>query len=113
MHVCVWARGMPARVSCIPQASRCNINHNATSRQSAPANHVELQCPFPQVNIFDNGGVCLSILKDDVPEHLGNVSGWRPSFTVKSILLAIQVGVGVGVLTCRGEGCAGFCSPPA
>lgn len=46
---------------------------------------------FFHVNIFDDGGVCLSILKDVVPEHLGDVSGWRPSFTVTTILVAIQV----------------------
>lgn len=39
------------------------------------------------------GGVCLSILKEVVPKHLGDVSGWRPSFTVKQILIAMQVGL--------------------
>jgi hypothetical protein len=42
------------------------------------------------VNVFDNGGVCLSILKETVPDHLGRVSGWSPSVTVKQILLCIQ-----------------------
>jgi ubiquitin-conjugating enzyme E2 I len=40
--------------------------------------------------VFDNGGVCLSILKETVPDHLGRVSGWSPSVTVKQILLCIQ-----------------------
>ncbi|KXZ42639.1 hypothetical protein GPECTOR_128g542 [Gonium pectorale] len=45
---------------------------------------------FLHVNVFDNGGVCLSILKEVVPGHLGDVSGWRPNFTVKAILVAVQ-----------------------
>ncbi|PNW88213.1 hypothetical protein CHLRE_01g019450v5 [Chlamydomonas reinhardtii] len=45
---------------------------------------------FFHVNVFDDGGVCLSILKEVVPKHLGDVSGWRPSFTVKQILIAMQ-----------------------
>eukprot|EP00198_Chlamydomonas_reinhardtii_P000164 XP_001689499.1 predicted protein [Chlamydomonas reinhardtii] len=48
---------------------------------------------FFHVNVFDDGGVCLSILKEVVPKHLGDVSGWRPSFTVKQILIAMQVGL--------------------
>ncbi|PNH06095.1 SUMO-conjugating enzyme ubc9, partial [Tetrabaena socialis] len=35
-------------------------------------------------------GVCLSILKEVIPDHLGEVSGWRANFTVKTILLAVQ-----------------------
>jgi ubiquitin-protein ligase len=46
--------------------------------------------PAPAVNVFDNGAVCLSILKESVPDHLGRVSGWTPSVTVKQILLSIQ-----------------------
>ncbi|GFR50828.1 hypothetical protein Agub_g13101 [Astrephomene gubernaculifera] len=45
---------------------------------------------FLHVNVFENGGVCLSILKEVVPGHLGEVSGWRPNFTVKTILVAVQ-----------------------
>ncbi|EFJ46833.1 hypothetical protein VOLCADRAFT_81731 [Volvox carteri f. nagariensis] len=45
---------------------------------------------FFHVNVFEDGGVCLSILKEVVPGHLGDVSGWRPNFTVKTILVAIQ-----------------------
>ncbi|KAG2493635.1 hypothetical protein HYH03_008152 [Edaphochlamys debaryana] len=45
---------------------------------------------FFHVNVFDNGGICLSILKEVVPGHLGDVSGWRPNFTVKTILTSVQ-----------------------
>ncbi|KAG2447222.1 hypothetical protein HYH02_007962 [Chlamydomonas schloesseri] len=45
---------------------------------------------FFHVNVFEDGSVCLSILKEVVPGHLGDVSGWRASFTVKQILIAMQ-----------------------
>jgi hypothetical protein len=45
------------------------------------------QCKFPanffHPNIYPSGTVCLSILNED--------EGWRPSITVKQILLGIQV----------------------
>jgi ubiquitin-conjugating enzyme E2 I len=46
---------------------------------------------FFHVNVFnDSGAVCLSILKETVPDHLGKVSGWNPSITVKQILVSVQ-----------------------
>ena len=42
-----------------------------------------LPAGFYHPNIFEGGQVCLSILKDD--------KGWRPSITIKQILLGIQV----------------------
>jgi hypothetical protein len=46
-----------------------------------------LQCKLPagffHPNIYPSGTVCLSILNED--------EGWRPSITVKQILLGIQV----------------------
>ncbi|GIL49352.1 hypothetical protein Vafri_5655 [Volvox africanus] len=45
---------------------------------------------FFHVNVFPNGGVCLSVLKEVVPGHLGDVSGWRPDFTIKTIMVAVQ-----------------------
>ncbi|KAJ9517757.1 hypothetical protein QJQ45_004064 [Haematococcus lacustris] len=48
---------------------------------------------FLHVNVFDNGGVCLSMLKTEMPQHLtavAAVDAWRPSITVNQILLAIQ-----------------------
>lgn len=45
------------------------------------------KCKFPagffHPNIYPSGTVCLSILNED--------EGWRPSITVKQILLGIQV----------------------
>ncbi|GAX81851.1 hypothetical protein CEUSTIGMA_g9279.t1 [Chlamydomonas eustigma] len=46
---------------------------------------------FFHVNICPRtGSVCLSILKDDVPAHLGNVTGWAPSMSISQILLSLQ-----------------------
>ena len=46
---------------------------------------------FFHVNVCPhNGGVCLSILKDEVPDHLGSVPGWAPSISVVQVLIAVQ-----------------------
>lgn len=46
---------------------------------------------FFHVNVCPkSGGVCLSILKDDVPSHLGIKQGWTPSLTVMQVLTGIQ-----------------------
>lgn len=45
---------------------------------------------FLHINVFDGGQVCLSILKEEVPDHLGNVPGWCASYSVKQILVAVQ-----------------------
>lgn len=51
-----------------------------------------LQCKLPagffHPNIYPSGTVCLSILNED--------EGWRPSITVKQILLGIQVNSAAG-----------------
>lgn len=48
-------------------------------------------CSDLPLQVFPEGYVCLSLLKEVVPEHLGKVSGWMPSISVKEILLSIQV----------------------
>lgn len=53
----------------------------------ATLHHFPTQCKFPagffHPNIYPSGTVCLSILNED--------EGWRPSITVRQILLGIQV----------------------
>jgi hypothetical protein len=50
------------------------------------------KCKFPagffHPNIYPSGTVCLSILSEE--------DGWRPSITVKQILLGVQVSGGLG-----------------
>ena len=57
-----------------------------------------LQCKLPagffHPNIYPSGTVCLSILNED--------EGWRPSITVKQILLGIQVRIHCGMHRQRG-----------
>lgn len=45
---------------------------------------------FFHPNVSEAGRVCLSVLKEDVPAHLGSVAGWSPSITVRRILVAVQ-----------------------
>mmetsp|Transcript_43010 Transcript_43010/g.129130 ORF Transcript_43010/g.129130 Transcript_43010/m.129130 type:complete len:96 (-) Transcript_43010:324-611(-) len=46
---------------------------------------------FFHVNVCSrSGAVCLSTLKEVVPEHLGKVPGWAPSTSVTQILLSLQ-----------------------
>jgi len=45
---------------------------------------------FFHPNVSEAGRVCLSVLKEDVPAHLGSVAGWSPSITVRRILAAVQ-----------------------
>ena len=40
--------------------------------------------PVPHVNVFPSGTICLSILHDNEP------GGWKPSITLRQILLGIQ-----------------------
>jgi len=53
-----------------------------------PCDSTPVQCKLPEKffhpNIYPSGTVCLSILNED--------EGWRPSITVKQILMGIQVG---------------------
>jgi ubiquitin-conjugating enzyme E2 I len=44
--------------------------------------HVSVQPPLFHPNVYPSGTVCLSILDAD--------KGWRPSITVKQVLLGIQ-----------------------
>ena len=79
--------------------SRCRASRAGASRRSArcgartaPTEFSEdypskpPKCKFPtgffHPNIYPSGTVCLSILNED--------EGWRPSITVKQILLGIQ-----------------------
>ena len=72
-----------------------------------PAPQRKLPEKFFHPNIYPSGTVCLSILNED--------EGWRPSITVKQILMGIQVGapgaaggwVGVGWVGAGGRGQAG------
>lgn len=66
----------------------CTIRFHPEHPKQPP--QVHMPEGFFHVNVFPSGGVCLSILKETVPDHLGEVTGWRPSFTVKTILLAVQ-----------------------
>ncbi len=56
-----------------------------------------MQCKLPEKffhpNIYPSGTVCLSILNED--------EGWRPSITVKQILMGIQVGCSRSALCSR------------
>ena len=56
------------------------------SKSHCTASFLVLQCKFPagffHPNIYPSGTVCLSILNED--------EQWRPSITVKQILLGIQ-----------------------
>lgn len=70
------------------QASRAGsacqacVNSLTATHRARPA-----QCKFPtgffHPNIYPSGTVCLSILNED--------EGWKPSITVKQILLGVQV----------------------
>lgn len=86
----VCARGVLQLVG-----GRCRGSHRAlltcasTPPLPSPA-HQPPKCKLPagffHPNIYPSGTVCLSILNED--------EGWRPSITVKQILLGIQASMG-------------------
>mmetsp|Transcript_12077 Transcript_12077/g.29453 ORF Transcript_12077/g.29453 Transcript_12077/m.29453 type:complete len:173 (-) Transcript_12077:60-578(-) len=69
----------------------CTIKFRSDYPNKPPA--VYMPQGFLHVNVFDNGAVCLSILKTEIPEHLAamaTVDAWKPSISIKQILLSIQ-----------------------
>ncbi|GLC34987.1 hypothetical protein PLESTB_001185900 [Pleodorina starrii] len=66
----------------------CTVKFSPEHPHKPP--YVSMPMGFFHVNVFPDGGVCLSILKEVVPGHLGDVSAWRPNFTITTILVAIQ-----------------------
>lgn len=46
--------------------------------------HASFVPPIPHMNVFPTGTVCLSILHENEP------GGWKPSITIRQILLGIQ-----------------------
>ncbi|GIL73724.1 hypothetical protein Vretimale_5390 [Volvox reticuliferus] len=66
----------------------CTVKFSTEHPHKPP--RVYMPMGFFHVNVFQDGGVCLSVLKEVVPGHLGDVSGWRPNFTIKTILVAVQ-----------------------
>lgn len=86
----IWKCVVPGKDGTIAEGALIPVTIKFSDDHPARAPRAFLPKGFFHVNIFDYGGVCLSVLKDVVPTHLGDVSGWRPSFTVKTILLAIQ-----------------------
>lgn len=66
---------------CTVRKAPCLLTHKHINT------HNNTQCKFPanffHPNIYPSGTVCLSILNED--------EGWKPSITVKQILLGVQV----------------------
>ncbi|KAG1679800.1 hypothetical protein FOA52_012712 [Chlamydomonas sp. UWO 241] len=86
-----WSCLVPGKDKTLCEGAKfpCTIIFSADYPAKPP--RVNMPKGFFHVNVCDqSGAVCLSTLKEVVPEHLGQVPGWAPSITVTQILLSLQ-----------------------
>lgn len=87
----VWKCIIPGKEKTLCEGAKfpCTIRFGPNYPAKPPAVHMPKG--FFHVNICpETGGVCLSMLKEEVPKHLGAVPGWAPSVTITQLLLALQ-----------------------
>lgn len=90
-----WKCIVPGREGTLCEGARypCTIRFTPNFPMEPPV--VTMPKGFFHVNVCaQSGGVCLSVLKSEVPSHLKQdgqvVQGWKPSITVSHILLSLQ-----------------------
>ena len=90
-----WKCIVPGREGTLCEGARypCTIRFTLNFPMEPPI--VQMPKDFFHVNVCSqSGGVCLSVLKSEVPSHLKAdgqvVQGWKPSITVSHILLSLQ-----------------------
>ena len=87
----VWKCVIPGKDGTVCEGARfpCTIRFTEDYPSKPPV--VFMPKGFFHVNVCPHSGaVCLSILKEVVPDHLGRVPGWAPSVTAMQVLVAIQ-----------------------